>query len=89
MSNDKRIHGNVAMGYDLRIDHSTDESHEEEDRDSGYFSEDKIPIDEDDEVSDEYFYAHLMDSVDDYSHESFINDREALSHELRQIPAVS
>ena len=60
------------MDYDLRVDRSTDS-------DSGYFSEDDIPIDEEEEVSDDYFYSHLMDDVDDDVHTSFSNDRKALS----------
>ena len=78
MTNNQKFKESVAMDYDLRFDHSTDDSHDV-DRDSGYFSDDNIPIGEDEEVSDEYFYAHLMDNVDDDKHESFIDDRKALS----------
>jgi hypothetical protein len=31
--------------------------------DEGYFSEDDLPVDEMDEVSDEWFHSHLMDDT--------------------------
>ena len=34
-----------------------------EDDDAGYFSEDDLPVDEMDEVPDEWFHSHLMDDT--------------------------
>jgi hypothetical protein len=40
----------------------TDKDGDHEDND-GYFSEDELPLDEMDEVDDDYFYEHLMDNT--------------------------
>ena len=39
------------------------ESHDKDKDDSSYFSRDEIPIDENEEVDDDYFNEHLMDST--------------------------
>jgi hypothetical protein len=60
VTNESNFHNNIAMDYDLQVDKTpTDES------DSGYFSDEEIPIDEQDKVTDDYFYMHLMDGTDD------------------------
>ena len=60
VTKDSNFHNNVIMDYDLRVDNTpANES------DSGYFSEEELPADEQEEVTDDYFYAHLMDGTDD------------------------
>lgn len=49
--------------YILEDDKNITVSHADEDMDSGYFSDDELPVEEMNEVSDEWFLSHLMDST--------------------------
>ena len=77
VTKDDRFHSNIVADYDLRVNDNTEES-QDDDPDSGYFSDDDIPTSEDEEVSDDFFYAHLMDDIDEDMQLS-INDRKAPS----------
>jgi hypothetical protein len=76
VTNDSNFHNNVAMDFDLRVDNN--EVSDKEDPASGYFSDKEIPVDEQEEVTEQYFFAHLMDGTDD-APQSFNKVRKALS----------
>ena len=86
VTKDSEFHNNVVMDYNLRVENTpTNES------DSGYFSEEELPADEQDKVTDEYFYAHLMDGTDDdpASNKKSKNSPTALSSNTKPgIPAA-
>ena len=62
VTNDAEFNENVAMDYNIG-DNASDVA----DEDDGYFSDDEVPADETEEVTDEYFYAHLNDGTESLS----------------------
>jgi len=58
VTNDAEFNENVVMDYNI-----DDNASDVADEDEGYFSDDEVPANETDEVTDEYFFAHLHDSV--------------------------
>jgi hypothetical protein len=67
VTNDAEFNENVAMDYNIR-DYASDVA----DEDEGYFSDDEVPADETDEVTDSVFFAHLHDDTkDDVSVEEY------------------
>ena len=62
------------MDYNLHVD-SDDNASDIDD----YFSDDEVPADETDEVTDDYFFAHLHDDMQDCSknsHDPEIDERK-------------
>ena len=60
VTSDKEFEEYCREHYVLDNDIESDDS---EEQDSGYFSEEELPSDEQDEVNDVYFDAHLMDDT--------------------------
>ena len=62
-----RVTNDIDFGIYVKehyiLDDEADSASKNEDVDSGYFSEDDLPLDEMDEVSDEWFDEHLMDDT--------------------------
>jgi hypothetical protein len=57
LTNDNIFNENVEMDYIL----SDPEDYMADEEDAGYFSDDDVPAHETDEVTDEFFFAHLLD----------------------------
>ena len=60
VTNNNEFNNNVEREYNLHVDRDDNSSDVDD-----YFSDDELPADETDEVSDDYFYAHLMDDTMD------------------------
>ena len=82
MTNNEQFNKNVEVDYHIHV--------EEDDKASDvddYFSDEDIPVDETDEVTDDYFFAHLHDDTIDRKtndNDAEIDDRKPAAKVMSQ-----
>jgi hypothetical protein len=70
VTNDEAVATCIAQHFYVRDKEYTSNSNAVTDNESGYFSEEELSKSEEQEVSDDYFYAHLFDYETDNKDES-------------------